>query len=180
MPPGEEVVHDYGRYPLAQSASGELHAPSPDGRGTLRCAELGNAPHGRIVEVAGWCWCASGRAPRAVISTLEDETGIANVVIWSKVFEKNRRVVLGSRLMAVRGEVQREGLVIHVIARSFVDMTGELIVLAEGNDIGDSALQPSDEGRSGRTDPRADAERRRQAAADRTARAALPAGRNFH
>ncbi len=55
--------------------------------------------------------------------TLEDETDIANIIVWPKVFEKNRRTVMTARFLAVRGRLQRAGLVIHVIAESFVDLS---------------------------------------------------------
>ena len=61
-------------------------------------------------------------ASGVIFASLEDETGLANVNIWPKIFEANRRVVLGSRMMAMRGEVQKEGLVVHVIAREVYDM----------------------------------------------------------
>ena len=66
------------------------------------------------------------------------------------MFETNRRVVLGSRLLAVRGKLQREGLVTHVVARSFTDLTPQLVALANGHDLGDAVLARADEGRSGR------------------------------
>ncbi|HUL07584.1 MAG TPA: hypothetical protein VLV76_14695, partial [Candidatus Acidoferrum sp.] len=56
----------------------------------------------------------------------EDETGIVNVVVWSKVFEANRRIVMTSQFLLVRGRIQREGIVIHVVAEEFVDLTGAL------------------------------------------------------
>ncbi len=83
-----------------------------------------------------------------VFATLEDETGIANVVIWSAAFDRHRRVILSSRMMAVRGRLQIEGLVIHIVAESFTNMTDELVALAGGHSIGDTALAHGDEGNS--------------------------------
>lgn len=58
-----------------------------------------------------WCWCGSGITASGVIfASLEDETGLANIIVWPKVFEANRRTVLGARMMAVTGQVQKEGL----------------------------------------------------------------------
>src|SRR6516162_3180088 len=56
----------------------------------------------------GWCWCASVRAaPKGVMFiTIEDETGIANLVVWPQVFDKQRRAILGSGMMAVYGRIQ--------------------------------------------------------------------------
>ena len=72
--------------------------------------------------------------------TLEDETDIANIIVWPKAFEHNRRVVMSGRFLAVRGRLQRAGLVIHVVAESFVDLSGELPMLRddglrEGGDL---------------------------------------------
>ncbi len=64
--------------------------------------------------------------------TLEDETDIANIIVWPKVFEKNRRTVMTARFLAVRGRLQRAGLVIHVVAESFVDLSGVLSSLRDG------------------------------------------------
>ena len=67
--------------------------------------------------------------------TLEDETDIANIIVWPKVFAKNRRTVMTARFLAVRGRLQRAGLVIHVVADSFVDLSAELPWLREGGDL---------------------------------------------
>ena len=67
--------------------------------------------------------------------TLEDETDIANIIVWPKVFAKNRRTVMTARFLAVRGRLQRAGLVIHVVADSFVDLSAELPWLRDGGDL---------------------------------------------
>ena len=58
-----------------------------------------------------------------VFVTLEDETGHINVVVWPTIVEKQRRELLGSRLMTVYGHVQREGEVVHLVAGRLVDDT---------------------------------------------------------
>ena len=58
--------------------------------------------------------------------TLEDETGVANAVVWPDVFAANRRVVMSAAFVVVRGRLQRAGDVIHLVAESFVDLTAEL------------------------------------------------------
>jgi hypothetical protein len=58
--------------------------------------------------------------------TLEDETGIANLVVWPQVFEKFRRIVMGASIIAVRGRIQREGEVVHLVAHRLVDLSAEL------------------------------------------------------
>jgi error-prone DNA polymerase len=76
-----------------------------------------------------------GTSKGVVFMTLEDETDIANIIVWPKVFEKNRRTVMTARFLAVRGRLQRAGLVIHVIAESFVDLSAHLPWLREGGDL---------------------------------------------
>ena len=72
-----------------------------------------------------------GTAKGVVFITLEDETGTANVVVWSKLMTKYRRTIMASRLMAVRGKVQREGDIIHVVAQELMDRTGDLDALSD-------------------------------------------------
>jgi error-prone DNA polymerase len=74
-----------------------------------------------------------GTAKGVVFMTLEDETDIANIIVWPKVFAKNRRKVMTARFLAVRGRLQRAGLVVHVIAESFVDLSAELRRLRDGD-----------------------------------------------
>ena len=72
-----------------------------------------------------------GTASGVVFVTIEDEHGIANLVVWPKVFEAHRRIVMGSRLLGVRGRVQREGLVIHLVAEQLWDWSAELDRIGE-------------------------------------------------
>src|SRR5690606_868465 len=83
---------------------------------------------GRKVAVAGLVVVRQrpGSAQGVVFATLEDETGFANIVLWPKVFERYRSLVMTARFLGVTGPVQREGRVIHVIAERLVDLTGEL------------------------------------------------------
>ena len=76
-----------------------------------------------------------GTSKGVVFMTLEDETDIANIIVWPKVFAKNRRTVMTARFLAVRGRLQRAGLVIHVVAESFVDLSAQLPWLREGGDL---------------------------------------------
>ncbi|MBB4272294.1 DNA polymerase III alpha subunit [Rhizobium mongolense] len=55
--------------------------------------------------------------------TIEDETGPANLVVWPSLFEKRRRVVLGSSMMAINGKIQREGEVVHLVAQQVFDLS---------------------------------------------------------
>ncbi len=185
MAPGEAVVHDYRSLSLSLKAHPvSFVRPVLDRHGTLRCIDLETARDGANVEVAGLVLVRQrpGTASGVIFATLEDETGIANIVIWSRTFEANRRAVLASRMLAVRGKVQREGLVIHVVAQKFTDMTPHLVAVARGHDLGAPRLSRADEGReglplrSGRDEPMLRNEER----IARQARAALPSGRNFH
>ena len=180
---GEDVIHDYRTtsYSLKAHPLSFLRG-SLKRRGIVPCAELIHRRNGQRVKVAGLVLVRQrpGTASGVVFATLEDETGIANVVIWSKAFDTHRKTILSSKLMAVRGRLQIEGLVIHVVAESFTDMTPELVALANGNSIGDAILAHGDEGKSGPQPGRDAPQRRLDEAAARQARAALPRGRNFH
>ncbi|MCJ2143447.1 error-prone DNA polymerase [Methylobacterium sp. E-066] len=85
-------------------------------------------PQGARVTVAGLVLIRQrpGTAKGVVFLTLEDETGIANVIIWKTVFEANRRAAMQARFLAVRGRVQRASGVVHLVAEGFRDLTESL------------------------------------------------------
>ena len=179
---GENVVHDY----RTMSFSLKAHPMSfmrqdLDRRGVVRCADLTQHRNGERVEVAGLVLVRQrpGTASGVVFATLEDETGIANIVIWSKAFDTNRRTILASRVMAVRGKLQIEGLVIHVVAEQFTDMTSQLTSLSNDKSLGDATLARADEGTLDVVPFYELPELKEKEAAERNARAALPRGRNF-
>ena len=58
--------------------------------------------------------------------TIEDETGVANLVVWPKVFEAHRRVVLGAVMIGVQGRIQREGEVVHLVVNRLTDLSRDL------------------------------------------------------
>jgi error-prone DNA polymerase len=123
---------------------------------------------GRRVTVCGLVLVRQrpGSARGVVFTTLEDETGFANLVVWPDVFERCRATLLTARLLAATGTLQREGRVIHVIAERLVDLTAELRRLR------DAALDPKLlDGAMSRAD-----EFRRET---RDVRDAMPEGRNF-
>jgi error-prone DNA polymerase len=76
-----------------------------------------------------------GTAKGVVFVTVEDEAGIANIIVWPKVFKANRRVVMTSRFLAVRGRLQSASGVFHVIAEGFKDLTPMIAQLREGGDF---------------------------------------------
>ncbi|WP_127754709.1 error-prone DNA polymerase [Devosia sp. 1566] len=185
MPPGEEVIHDYRH--LSFSLKGHpVHFARPqlERRGVVKASALLGLSPGRQVEVAGLVLVRQrpGTAQGVIFATLEDETGVANIIVWPKVFEANRRVVLGARMLAVKGELQREGLVIHIVARQLTDLTPTLLDIADGHPLGDAVLARADEGRTGTPGSRGPErdQLRHEDTARRHAHAALPSGRNFH
>ncbi len=104
--------------------------------GAVRNADLHDEglPQGLGVTVAGLVLVRQHpeTAKGVVFMTLEDETGIANIIIWRKTFEDNRRIIMTGRFLAVHGRLQREGRVVHVIAENFRDLSAELRRLADG------------------------------------------------
>ncbi|MEW5855228.1 MAG: error-prone DNA polymerase [Myxococcota bacterium] len=85
----------------------------------VRCADLPGLSHGAPVKIAGVVTTRQrpGTASGVVFVTLEDETGTANVVLWAKVFDRFHSIARGATIMEVRGRLEREGEVIHVIAQ---------------------------------------------------------------
>lgn len=67
-----------------------------------------------------------GSARGFMFLTMEDETGAANIVVWVKIFEKFRLVLLSSAMLGVRGRIQREGEVVHLVAHELTDLSAEL------------------------------------------------------
>jgi len=129
LPPpteGQDITADYralgltlGRHPLALLRA-QLQA-----KRLITSADVARTPHGRSVRTAG---IVIGRQRPDTVSgvifvTLEDETGATNVIVWRDLFDRQRRELLGSRLMAVYGRVERESDVVHLIAGHLVDLS---------------------------------------------------------
>ncbi|MCA0451657.1 MAG: error-prone DNA polymerase, partial [Proteobacteria bacterium] len=133
--PGEAVALDYTHLRLSLKAHpvGLLRGVLAK-TGLRPCSALASATDGATIALAGLALIRQrpGTASGVIFITLEDETGIANLVVWPKVFENFRAVVMGARLVAVRGTVQREGAVIHVIARKLESHDALLGPLASG------------------------------------------------
>lgn len=96
--------------------------------GAVRCEALKTVRDKRRLCVGGLVLVRQrpGTAKGVVFLTMEDETGIANIVVWRDAFEANRRIVMGSSFLVVHGQVQREGDVIHVVAERFTDLSHRL------------------------------------------------------
>ena len=133
---GEHVVHDYAAISLSLKA----HPIAFFREDLARRRVITSAAHwderlaGRRVSVAGLVLVRQrpGTAKGVIFITLEDETGIVNIVVWPKVFEKNRRTVMTAQFLMVRGKIEREGLVIHVVADQLIDLSDELKRLGDG------------------------------------------------
>ncbi len=123
---GQDIVADYRtlsltlrRHPLAL-LRGQLSR-----RRLVTAADVAQAPHGRIVRTAG---LVIGRQRPDTVSgvvfvTLEDETGATNVIVWRDLGDRQRRELLGAKLLAVFGKVEREGQVVHVLAGRLADLS---------------------------------------------------------
>jgi error-prone DNA polymerase len=145
---GEEVSQDYAtlRLTLRQHPMALLR-PAMEDRGYRQAMRLGGMGNNRPVRVAGIVLVRQrpGTASGVIFATLEDETGIVNVIIWPKTFERFRPIVLGAKLLGVDGRLQREGRVIHVIAERLTDLSSDLAVLAAGGTPLPPALARADE-----------------------------------
>ena len=197
MPEGEHVVNDY----RALSLSLKAHPVSflREQLAAQAIVEAGRLPEirsGRRVSVAGLVLVRQrpGTASGVIFATLEDETGVANVIVWPKIFERFRPIVLGARLMRVTGKLQSEQSVIHVVAERLEDLTPLLSLLSDAS-IGQAGMAPTDEvrrpvdelrhaakktsrmARMLAAEPELEAELRALNAANV---AAMPKGRNFH
>jgi error-prone DNA polymerase len=129
---GHDIVADYGslglslrRHPLA------LLRKRLEARGIVPIEALWDLPTGRRVTTAGMVITRQrpGSASGVTFVTMEDETGHVNLIVWKRIAEEQRSALLGSRLLEVRGALQREGDVLHVIAQRLTDLSvllGEL------------------------------------------------------
>src|SRR5947208_16665078 len=132
MPLGEHVVEDYAslsltlkRHPLAFLRS-ELAR-----EGLVTAAELAHLPVDRRLSIAGIVLIRQrpGSANGVVFITIEDVTGIANLIVWPAILERFRRAALGATLLRCTGKLQREEGVIHIVAEDLKDMTARLDTL---------------------------------------------------
>ncbi len=134
MPLSEHVVNDYRTLRLSLKAHpmSFLRARILS-EGILSCADLKRVRDGARVKVAGIVLVRQrpGSAQGVVFMTIEDETGVTNSVIWPKVLERMRKVVMGARLVVVHGRIQRHEDIIHVVAERLEDRSDWLALLDE-------------------------------------------------
>lgn len=163
MPPGAHVVQDYRTLGLSLKAHpvSFLRARLDD-EGVIPHERLSSMKNGRRLSVAGLVLIRQrpGTSKGVIFMTLEDETGIANAVVWHRVFERFRPIVLGARFARISGRVQVASGVIHIVAERMEDLSARLGTLMEE---GSEAGFPAPEGRE-----------------SRQAGQAMPRGRNFH
>lgn len=190
LSPGEAVVQDYRSLSLSLKAHPvQFLRPSLDRDGILPCQALEQTPGGRMVSVAGLVLVRQrpGSAKGVIFMTLEDETATANIIVWPKVFAVYRPVVLGSRMVEVRGRLQKADGVIHVVAASIIDRTPQLGDLARDRvDIdtlarADEVKRPVEEQRF-RKNPASQARALFKEMPELVSdiRQVMPKGRNFH
>jgi len=126
---GEDIVADYralgftlARHPLA------LLRPGLAAEGWLTAVEVAALPDGAPVTTGGIVVTRQrpGSAGGVIFVTLEDETGYVNLVVWSRIADAHRKAMLGARLLGVRGRLQREGEVRHVVVDALEDCSALL------------------------------------------------------
>jgi error-prone DNA polymerase len=184
-PLSEEVVHDYETIRLSLKAHPVSFLRDHLTRaGAVPAGSVGKVPDGRRIAVAGVVLVRQrpGSAKGVVFLTLEDETGVANIVVWPKVFDKYRPIVMGARMLLICGRIQRaddsEGHVIHLVAETIEDRSGDLSLLS------DQGLKPPMAHADGAT--KAAPERGEKPYADRVQHRhprnvrVLPRSRDFH
>jgi error-prone DNA polymerase len=197
MPLGEHVIHDYRTLSLSLKA----HPVSFLRQRLVAERVVANASLETMRSGARACVCGlvlvrqrPGSAKGVIFMTIEDETGVANIIVWPKVFERFRAIVIGSRLVRVRGRVQSESGVTHLVADTVEDITPRLGELSEEAYLIDS-LANADEVRRPVVEQREKATKGSKLAAlmeeipglredyealARRSGAVMPKGRNFH
>jgi error-prone DNA polymerase len=141
MTEGREIIEDFThlglslrRHPLA------LLREDLQALGRTTCKAAADARDGRFVKTAGLVLVRQmpGTAKGVMFMTIEDESGVANLVIWKTLYEKQRRIALSANLIGVDARIQREGDVVHLVAYQLHDLSGVLAKLqSKSGDAGD-------------------------------------------
>ena len=111
--------------------------PWPRPPSCLTASQLDLPPEGALVAVAGLVILRQrpGTAKGVIFITLEDETGVVNVIVWRKIYERFRRAVIAGRLLRVTGRIQRAHSVTHVLAEEIEDLSHMLDLLVTGDPL---------------------------------------------
>ena len=154
MPRSEHVVQDYQTLRLSlRDHPMRFLREDYAARGILRTDEAVSRPGGYKVTTAGVVLVRQrpGSASGVCFITIEDEGGIANLVVWPRVFERFRPIIMGARILLVKGRVQRADNVTHIVADQLIDRTNDFMHLSEDfqRDVLKEALAPADEVLSG-------------------------------
>jgi error-prone DNA polymerase len=150
IPLSEHVLQDYQTTGLSLKAHPlRFLRERYDAMGLVTTRTANARPGGNRVKTGGVVLVRQrpGTASGVVFITIEDETGIANLVVWPRVFDRFRPVVMGARLLAVSGRVQSADNVVHIVAEGLVDRTDDLSLLSEDvqRDTLKQVLAPTDE-----------------------------------
>jgi error-prone DNA polymerase len=143
MPLSEHVVNDYQTLKLSLKAHPmSFLREKLTARRVQACHELRQFKDGASVSVAGVVLVRQrpGSAKGVVFMTVEDETGVANAVVWQKTLERFRKVVMGARLIIIHGRIQRHEDIIHVVSEKLEDRSDWLELLSEH--AADEVLRP--------------------------------------
>ncbi len=139
MTSGEHVIQDYASTSLSLKAHPvSFIRQSLNRLGVVPTSELCRMKNGMKVRVSGLITVRQrpGTAKGVLFITIEDETGFANLVVWSKTFEQYRKVILQSRLLMVEGKLQIEGEVIHVVVSACFNLNELMNLDFEGRNLG--------------------------------------------
>jgi error-prone DNA polymerase len=134
MTAGHEVVEDYAHVGLTlrDHPVSFLRAELREKR-MITCAEVNAFSDRRKMTVAGLVLVRQkpGSAKGVMFITIEDETGVANLVIWPSLYEKQRQVILVANMLGVEGRVQREGQVVHIVVDRLIDLSDRLASISD-------------------------------------------------
>ena len=178
----EHVVNDYQTLRLSLKAHPvSFMRERLQGQQILSCADVRGLCNGRRVKVAGVVLVRQrpGSAKGVVFMTIEDETSVANVVVWPKVMERYRKVIMTARLIEVRGTIQRHEDIIHIVATHLEDRNAWLGQLTEAGEQMQTAIARADEVVRPGPDPVQASMQPRWAGHPRNERV-LPKSRDFH
>ncbi len=184
IPPSEHVLQDYQTTRLSLK-NHPMHflRTLHESRNIMSTKAAISQPNGRRIQTSGVVLVRQrpGTASGTVFITLEDETGVANLVVWPRVMDRFRSVVMRARIIHVKGRVQTADNVTHIIAEQLIDCTSELALLSEDHlqDPLKGILARPDEVSRAQTDGRGVEKRRTGGGHPRDIRI-IPPSRDFH